>query len=102
MNQEIRLAFQNASLGEIPASLRFVYANYDKHLHAYHFHACYTNEATDDDLECARNISTEMLSHYSDILNMKITEDVIKDSEKPWKIDGGFHLLYLRHGELDQ
>lgn len=88
---------QVAMLGEVPATLRFLYVSLiDKQLN---FHAVFTNDATEIHLESAECVLTEVIAACP--IGIEINECIEKDSYRPWKINGGESLMYLRYGELD-
>jgi hypothetical protein len=97
--EDIRLTFLTAALGEIPPSLRFIYAHKDTY--SYKFTACFTDSAPDDHLEAASCISTEIIASFSDLDTIKIEEEIYRSSSDAWRKDGAGQLMYLRYGEYD-
>jgi hypothetical protein len=96
MARDIARTVQIAMLGEVPSTLRFLYVSLsDDRLN---FFATFDDEATDEHLEAARRISTEVLASCpgGTVLNERIEQD----SHRPWKIGTGENLMYLRFGEL--
>jgi hypothetical protein len=87
---------QVAMLGEAPSTLRFLYVSMAGS--QLNFHAVFTDDATDDHLESASCVLTEVLASCP--LNTTLNESIEKNSSQPWKIDGGENLMYLRYGEL--
>lgn len=88
---------QIAMLGEVPSTLRFLYVSLVAN--RLNFHAVFTNEATDDHLESASCVLSEVIASCP--VNIKLSECIERNSESPWKINGGENLMYLRYGELD-
>jgi len=99
MQNDLSRTFQIASLGEIPSSLRFIYASLKNDV--YRFHACFSDEATDDEMECASRISAEIIASFDRVAEIHMEEKIERRSELPWKIEDGRDLLYLRYGELE-
>lgn len=96
MKHDIARRVQLAMLGEVPHTLRFLYVSLATH--HLNFHAVFTDDATDDHLESASRILTEI---YADCpANIRINERIERDSAAPWKIGNGQDLMYLRYGEL--
>jgi hypothetical protein len=93
---DIARQVQLALLGEVPPSLRFVYAHLDSD--TLHFHAVFSEGATDDEIECAHVALSEVLASCP--FGTKVNERIEKNSSLPWKINGGKNLMFLRHGEL--
>jgi hypothetical protein len=92
---DIARRVQIALLGEIPPTLRFVYAWMEAD--TLHLQACFTDGATEDDLECARVAFTEVISGYP--VGTEVVEEIRRDSRRNWKRFEGMHLMFLRHGE---
>lgn len=90
---------QIALLGEVPPTLRFVYAWIEHD--TLHLVAVFADEASDDDLECARVAFTEVIAGQASS-ELRVVERIERDSSAPWKMHGGLHLMYLRHGELSE
>jgi uncharacterized protein (DUF2336 family) len=94
----IRLAVQRALLGEVPSSLRFIYAHTeDKTLH---FHAVFTENAPDKHLECASRASTELIADYP--ADFSLVENIVRSDRMYWKIGDGSNLHFLRYGEMSE
>ncbi len=93
---EISRRVQIAFLGEVPSTLRFVYARVDGD--TIHLDAVFTDEAAEDHLECARVAFTEVIAGYS--IGTKVVERIERNSHITWRRHEGHHLMYLRHGEL--
>ncbi|MES2300311.1 MAG: hypothetical protein V4582_24970 [Pseudomonadota bacterium] len=87
---------QIALLGAVPPTLRFVYARIDND--TLYFHAVFSDDASEDHVECARVTLTEVAAGYP--RGIRVVERIERDSMAQWKIDGGENLLYLRFGEL--
>jgi hypothetical protein len=87
---------QVALLSEVPPTLRFLYASLNGN--KLHYHAVFTSDATDGDLECASVVLTEVIAACP--ANIELDEKIERNSDLPWKIGNGENLLYLRHGEL--
>jgi hypothetical protein len=88
---------QVALLGEVPPTLRFIYANLAER--TLHFHAVFVDDAPEDHFECASVALTEILASCP--LGTTVVEKIERDSRVPWKINGGKDLMFLRYGELD-
>ncbi|MDD1795402.1 hypothetical protein LRP50_19915 [Enterovibrio sp. ZSDZ42] len=84
-------------LGEVPPTLRYVYASLESGMLS--FHAVFTDDATDDHLESASCVLTEVLADCP--ATTQLCEKIERNSAAPWKIGTGENLLYLRYGELD-
>ncbi|ACA88101.1 hypothetical protein [Shewanella woodyi] len=87
---------QKALLGEVPATLRFLYAHISSG--TLHYRAVFTDDATDEHLECASVVLTELLADCPS--NIQLEESIERNSSIHWRIGSGEHLLFLRHGEL--
>jgi len=96
-NQDLARIVQIAMIGAVPPTLRFLYASYENE--KFRYHAVFTDEATEDHLECGSCILTEIYSAFSHNPEEEII--IEKNSNKPWKINEGRNLLYLRYGELE-
>lgn len=94
---EVGRAVQLALLGEVPPTLRFVYASLRDG--TLYFRAVFTNDASDDHLECARTTCTEVLTYCPP--NTRLEEVVERNESAPWKVAGGENLWFLRYGELN-
>ena len=94
---DISKTVQVALLGEVPATLRFLYVSHEGN--DLYFHAVFTDDATEDHIESANCVLTEVSAACP--LNTKITDKIEKNSLLPWKINNGENLMYLRYGELD-
>ena len=95
---DIRLIVQQALIGQVPSTLRFIYASAENQ--TLNFRAVFENEAPDDHLEAVDIALTEIISGCEP--NTKLAQRFEKDSSTPWKIDGGLNLMYLRYGELSE
>lgn len=93
---DIARTVQVAMLGEVPPTLRFLYVSLSNN--QLSFHAVFSNDATDDHIESASCVLTEVLAACP--VNTVLDETIEKDSKRPWKIGGGENLMYLRYGEL--
>ncbi|EIF51639.1 hypothetical protein [Sulfurovum sp. AR] len=93
---DIARRVQIALLGEVPPTLRFLYVSFNGD--QLNFHAVFTDDATEDHIESANCVLTEVSSACP--LNTKIKEKIEKNSDLPWKINNGENLMYLRYGEL--
>jgi len=88
---EISKVVQIALLGQVPPTLRFIFASYENAVP--NFVAIFDDNATEDLLECARVVCTEVLASCPH--NTKLVEKIEIDSRTPWKINGGENLLFL-------
>ncbi|WP_068993915.1 hypothetical protein [Kangiella sediminilitoris] len=95
-NVNIPQIIQKAMLGEVPATLRFLYAYMSSD--TLHFRAVFTDDAPDDHLECASVVLAEVLACFSS--EIKLHESIERDSYAHWKVGSGENLLFLRYGEL--
>jgi hypothetical protein len=93
---DIARTVQVAMLGEVPSTLRFLYVSLSEN--QLNFHAVFTDDATEEHLESARCVLTEVLASCS--MGTTLNESIEKDGSRPWKINGGENLMYLRYGEL--
>lgn len=96
MNLELARTVQVALLGEVPPTLRFVYAWISDG--ALNFHADLADDATEDHIEALRCVSTEVMA--SQPSGIDLIEKIEIDSSVPWRIGNGNNLMYLRWGEL--
>ena len=96
IDTNIARVVQVAMLGEVPPTLRFLYVSLVRT--QLNFHAVFTHDATEEHLESASCICTEVLA--SCLHNTKLNETIDRDSKCPWKIGNGENLMYLRYGEL--
>ncbi|WP_193219756.1 hypothetical protein [Desulfoluna spongiiphila] len=87
---------QTALLGEVPPTLRFLYAYFVGN--TLHYHAVFTNDATDEHLECASVVLTEVLAACPP--GIELNETIEKNDIIPWCQGDGSNLWYLRYGEL--
>ncbi len=94
---ELERIVQIALIGEVPPTLRFLYS-YIKN-DQIHYHAVFTDNASEEHLECANVVLTEILAHFP---SMKLKEKIECNSEIHWKQGSGENLLFLRHGELSE
>ncbi len=97
MYQEIERVVQVALLGEVPLTLRFLYVNPDSENIC--FHAVFASDATDEHMECAEVVCTEMDAKYA--LNNKWRVIIERNDHLPWKKGNDEFLMYFRWGELD-
>lgn len=98
MNQsELALFVQKALLGEVPSTLRFVYAHIENG--TLYYRAVFTDDATEDHLECASVVLTEISAGLPS--NIQLEESIECNSSTPWRVGTGAHLLFLRYGELE-
>ncbi|HFQ5585067.1 TPA: hypothetical protein ACGVBR_004500, partial [Vibrio vulnificus] len=88
---------QVALLGEVPHTLRYLYTAFDDS--ALWYYAVFTDDAEEEHLECANVVLTEILSHFTRDVELKVT--IKRDSQEPWRINSGEGLMYLRYGELE-
>ena len=93
---ELALSVQRALLGEVPSTLRFLYARIENEV--LYYHAVFTDDATDEHLECASVALTEIIAGLSP--NIQLEENIERNSLSPWRVGSGENLLFLRHGEL--
>ena len=94
---DLARSVQIALLGEVPSTLRFLYV-YLKDGVLY-FHAVFTSEATDEHLESANCVLTELSAAW--VSNDNVNYKIERNDSIPWKINGGENLMYLRYGELE-
>ncbi len=93
----IERTVQVALLGEVPSTLRFLYVSLnDKRLS---FHAVFSDDAIEDHLESASCVLTEVVAACP--MGIEVCESIEIDGDRPWKINGGENLMYLRYGELE-
>ena len=96
MMVDIHRSVQRALLGEVPPTLRFLYARIEHRV--LHYHAVFTDDATDEEMECAHCALAEVISDCpSDI---QVEETIERNGAKQWRIGDGRDLMFLRHGEL--
>lgn len=93
---DISKTVQVAMLGEVPSTLRFLYVSLVNG--QLNFHAVFSDEATEEHLESASCVLTEVIAACPG--NTIVNETIEKDSTRPWKIGNGENLMYLRYGEL--
>lgn len=98
MTIDIPRSVQRALLGEVPPTLRFIYASFDQDV--LHFHAVFTDNATDEEMECAHIALTEVISDCPP--DIRVDENIERNSALYWRIGNGRHLLFLRHGEMSE
>ena len=96
MDTDIARVVQVAMLGEVPPTLRFLYVSLVAN--ELNFHAVFTENATEEHLESASCVCTEVLASCPGDTELK--ETIEKDSNRPWRIGKGENLMYLRYGEL--
>lgn len=96
-NTDLALSVQRALIGEVPPTLRFLYAHID--YRTLHYRAVFTDDATDDHLECASVALTEIMADLPP--EVQLEERIERNSSIPWRIGTGEHLLFLRYGEYD-
>ena len=96
MNQFLALSIQRALIGEVPPTLRFLYARIEGT--TLHYHAVFTDDATDEHLECASVVLTEIIADCD--TNIHLDEKIERNSTAPWRQGAGENLYFLRHGEL--
>lgn len=87
---------QKAMLGEVPATLRFLYVHLSSN--TLYYRAVFTDDATDEHLECASVVLTEILASCP--ASTQLEESIERNSSMHWKVGSGENLLFLRHGEL--
>ena len=80
----------------MPSTLRFLYAKIEND--TLHYHAVFTDVATDDDLECASVALTEIIADCD--VNIRLDERIDRNSAMPWQQGTGEDLCFLRYGEL--
>jgi len=98
MDTNIARAVQIALLGEVPPTLRFLYVSYTEKV--LRFEAVFTDDASDEHLECASVACTEILASVA--IDTELIEIIERDNLRAWKIGNGDNLMYLRYGELDR
>jgi hypothetical protein len=98
MSIDIPRSVQRALLGEVPATLRFVYAYFDGNV--LHYHAVFTDDATDEEVECAHVALAEVISDCPP--GIRVQERIERNSLLHWRIGTGENLLFLRYGELSE
>lgn len=96
MRHILERTVQVALLGEVPPTLRFLYVGPDNE--DLSFHAVFSSDATDEHLESAEIVFTEISASCP--YEIKGPVIIEKNDNIPWKKDGGEHLMYLRWGEL--
>ena len=92
---DLARAVQIALLGEVPPTLRFVAAHLDGNTLV--FRAVFDESASEEHLECARVVCTEVLASCPS--ETKLIERIEKSASVSWR-DERDCLLYLRYGEL--
>lgn len=92
----LKLSVQRALIGQVPASLRFLYVFFTED--TLNFHAVFTADASDEDIEAVSIAATEVISDCKH--NVQLNELYEKDSSKSWKIGNGENLMFLRYGDL--
>ncbi len=95
MNEKLALSVQRALLGEVPPTLRFLYAYIEGN--TLHYHAVFTEEATDEHLECANVALTEIIADYDD--SIQLEEKIERCNTIHWRQRTGKNLYFLRYGE---
>ena len=93
---DLAKSLQRALIGEVPPTLRFIYARIEDGV--LHFHAVFTDDATDDHLECASVVLTEVLADCDP--NIRLKEKIERNGSLPWRQGTGEHLFFLRYGEF--
>lgn len=93
---DLAISIQRALIGEVPATLRFLYAHIEDG--TFYYRAVFTDDATDEHLECASVALTEVLTSLPP--DIQLEERIERNSSTPWKVGTGENLLFLRHGEL--
>jgi len=93
---DLAKSIQRALLGEVPPTLRFLYAKLEDN--TLHYHAVFTDDATDNHLECASVALTEVLADCD--ASIQLNEKIERNSSMPWKQGTGENLYFLRYGEL--
>ena len=96
MNQNLALSIQRALIGEVPSTLRFLYARIENN--TLYYHAVFTDDATDEHLECASVALTEVIADCD--ASIQLDEVIERNGKLPWRQGTGENLYYLRHGEL--
>jgi hypothetical protein len=89
-------SIQRALIGEVPPTLRFIYARIESGV--LHFHAVFTDDAIDEHLECASVVLTEVLADCDP--HIRLQEKIERNSSLPWRQGTGEHLFFLRYGEF--
>lgn len=93
---ELARSIQKALIGEVPPTLRFLYAKIENNV--LHYHAVFTEDATDEHLECASVALTEILADCDS--SIELNEKIERNGSLPWRQGNGNNLYFLRHGEL--
>ncbi|MEQ4619347.1 MAG: hypothetical protein ABN482_15085 [Corticimicrobacter sp.] len=96
MSIHLSRVVQLAMLGEVPHTLRFLYVSLIGQ--QLNFHAVFTDDASEDHIESAHRVLTEVMTNCP--AHLSVHENIECNSAQPWKIDSGEHLMYLRYGEL--
>lgn len=99
MKQDIRIAAQKAMLGEVPSSLRFVYAS-ETAEGAVRVTAVLDSSATEDHLDCVHCFCAEIIAGYP--FSTPYEEYIEISDARPWKIGDGSDLVFLRYGETNK
>ena len=94
----IQRSLQRALLGEVPPSLRCLYARIEHGV--LHYHAVFTDDASDDEVECAHTALTEVIADCPP--DIRVNETIERNGAMHWRIDAGRNLMFLRHGEMDR
>lgn len=93
---DLAKSIHRALIGEVPPTLRFIYARLEHCV--LHFHAVFTDDATDDHLECASVVLTEVLADCES--EVQLQEKIERNGSLPWRQGNGEHLHFLRYGEF--
>lgn len=94
---DLALSVQRAFIGEVPPTLRFLYAHIDNG--TLYYRAVFTDDASDDHLECASVVLAEVMADLPE--SIQLEERIERNSSIPWKIGAGENLLFLRYEELE-
>jgi hypothetical protein len=87
---------QNALLGQVPSTLRFVYAQLEND--TLHFKACFAEDATEEHLDAVSVAVAEIVADLDS--SIELSESIEVNGKVSWKTGSNSDLMYLRYGEL--
>ena len=94
--EDINRIVQNALLGQVPPTLRYVHAYIENNV--LFFNACLTDDATEEHLVAVSLVVAEIVADLDS--SIQLVESIEINSTAPWKIGNGSNLMFLRYGEL--
>ena len=93
---DINRSVQRALLGQVPPTLRFIYASINDN--SLFFRAVFTDKAPQEHIDAISEALSEVISDCDS--SIKVIESFERNSNTPWKENHGSNLLYLRYGEF--